>query len=143
MAAIVPIAGYALGVSYTPAGASATPLKVTGWDFGDENNTQIVTHTGTAGLQARIAGVTDLKGNITAIVDTSLYPFATTTPLIRAGAKGTITFTMNTTGPDTIAFTVIIAKVNFSSRVDGHLTYNFDIELDNLAEASTLTTYPT
>lgn len=143
MAAITPSAGYNLGVSYTPSGGSATVLKVTGWDFGEINNTNIVTHTGTAGLQARIAGITDLNGNVTATVDTTLYPFATTTPLIRAGGKGTITFTLNSTGPDTIAFTVIIARVNFSSRVDGVLTYNFDVELDNLAEAASLTTYPT
>lgn len=143
MAAIVPSAGYNLGVSYTPAGGGATTLKVEGWDFGEENNTIIVTHTGTAGLQARIAGITDLKGNITASVDTALYPWATTTPLIRAGNKGTITFTVNATGPDVIAFTVIIARVNYSSRVDGNLKYNFDVELDNLAEAASLTTYPT
>lgn len=143
MAAIVPIAGHSLSVAYTPSGASSTTLKVTGYDFGEENNLQDVSHTGTAGLRARIAGLTDLKGTITAIVDTSLYPWATTTPLIRAGAKGTITFTVNTTGPDVIAFTVIIEKVNYSSRVDGHLTYSFDVCLDNLAETSTLTTYPT
>ena len=143
MAAIVPSAGYNLGVSYTPAGGGATTLKVEGYDFGEENAVLDVTHTGTAGLRARIAGLTDLKGNITASVDTSLYPRATTTPLIRAGAKGTITFTVNATGPDTISFTVIIERVNYSSRVDGNLKYNFDILLDNLAEAATLTTYPT
>lgn len=143
MAAIVPSAGYNLGVTYTPSGASATTLKVESYEFTDENGVIDVTHTGTAGMRARIAGLTDIKVNIVASVDTSLYPWATTTPLIRGGGKGTLTFTVNATGPDTIAFTVIIERVNYSSRVDGHLKYNFDALLDNLAEAATLTTYPT
>lgn len=143
MAAIVPVSGHALSVSYTPSGGGATTLKVTGWSFSEINNTIDVSHTGTAGLRARIANLTDVSGNITAIVDTSLYPWATTTPLIRAGGKGSLSFTVNNTGPDIYTITVIISKVNFTSRVDGVLLYDFDIELDNLAEAATLTTYPT
>jgi len=143
MAAIVPVAGSKLGASYTPSGGSATPLKVTGYEFSEENALNDVTHTGTAGMRARIAGILDLKVTVTAVVDTSLYPWASTTPLIRAGNKGTLTITVNDTGPDTIAWTVIIEKVTTTSKVDGVLTYTFDAVLDNLAEASTLTTYPT
>ena len=143
MAAIVPVAGHSLGISYTPSGGGATTLKVENWSYTEKNGNIVVTHTGTAGLAARIAGITDLEFTFTASVDTSLYPWATTTPLLRAGAKGTISFTVNSTGPDVMAFTVILEEVTLDSRVDGNLKYTVRGHLDNLAEAATLTTYAT
>lgn len=143
MAAIVPSAGYNLGISYTPSGASATTLKVEDWTYTEKNGNIVVTHTGTAGLAARIAGVTDLEFSFNASVDTSLYPWATTTPLLRAGGKGSISFTVNATGPDVMTFTVILEEVTLTSRVDGNLKYSVRGHLDNLAEAATITTYAT
>jgi len=125
-------AGYNKHTNFTPSGtAGTTPLNVTGWSSAEEVDKLDVTHTGTGGMQAVIAGILRVNGNVKANWDDAAVISSNPTPHIRAGTKGVIGHFM--TGGQYITVPVMITKVNYQSAVEGKIEYNFDYTLDSLS----------
>lgn len=132
------IAGYNKGVTFRPSGAGGfTTLNVTGWSWKDTGEKLDVSHTGSFGQQALIAGLQRGQGNVTANLDTVQIP-STNPPNLRFGTKGVITFDEG--GATNWQVPIMITAVNYKSEVAGKVEYNFDVELDQIS--GTLT-YPT
>lgn len=120
--------GFDKAVTFKVDGGSDVVLKVTGWSWEEQVNALVTTHTGSNGKAQRIAGVLDADGNVEANIDAASLPFATS-PGIRAGAKGVIKYDYGATNPWTAH--VLITKVSSRSQVNGLLTYNFQVALDD------------
>jgi len=89
-----------------------------------------VTHTGTLGIQALLAGILRGDGNVKANFDNAQVP-STSPPFIRAGAGGLIDFYLGASTPFTVP--CLITKVNYQSTVEGKVEYDFDVSLNSLA----------
>jgi hypothetical protein len=109
---------------------TATQFNVTGWDEKESITDLDVTHTGTAGITARIRGLLDNAGTVDLNFDTSVIPW-TQSNQIRAGNKGVFTFFMGTTNPFLIP--AIITEVGSKSVVNGLVTVNIAFKLDALS----------
>ena len=84
------LAGYDKGVSFTPAGGGATAINITAHSWSEQVEKLDVSHSGTAGKQALIAGLLRGDGNIKANFDSAAMPFAAA-PNVKAGTKGVMT----------------------------------------------------
>lgn len=113
----------------TGAGAAAR-LNVTGWSGDREVLTFDVTHTGSGGNTARIAGKRDGRGNVNADFDADAPPYAAV-PSIQEGVSGIITEYVSIT--KFIQTPVIIKKLHFESAVGSQCKWNFDWEMNSLA----------
>jgi len=121
--------GYARAVTFQLDGAmGATTIKVTATSWDEHIEPLISTHTGSGGIQERLAGILDGEGDVQANVDGAALPNAAA-PGIVAGAKGTLTYDVGGTTPFTIH--VLIQKVHWASVVNGLMTYSFHALLDN------------
>ena len=131
------VPGYSQGVTFQLSGANtATTLKVTGHTWMEKVQDLITTHTGSGGIQERIAGVLDGEGTVDANVDAADLVHDTA-PGVRAGAKGTITHAVGSSQPFTIK--VMVTELMFKSVVNGLVTYSFKTALDNTSGSSAYT----
>lgn len=132
------VAGYNKGVTFQLSGAGgATTLLVKSWSWDEAVEKLDVTHTGTTGIQAVIAGILRGDGTVEANVDITALPNATP-PTIIPGSKGTITFNVGSSTPHSCP--VMVAKVHWASAVDGVVNYSFDTTLDYLTGTYTRAT---
>jgi hypothetical protein len=127
-------AGYDLGATFTVDGGGAVAINITSWSWSERVRELITTHTGSSGREAMIAGVLSGEGTVEANVDIAALPNAAA-PGIIAGAKGTIVWDCGV-GTDWSVH-VMITQLNFKSSVDGLLTYNFNVKLDNTSGSYT------
>lgn len=129
MATPVFVVGYDKAVQ-TELGANVTftTLNITAWSWEESVNTLLVTHSGSGGIAARIAGVLDGEGTVEANYDSANNMFAAA-PSVKAGIRGVVKIQVGTTNPFIIP--VIVQKVPFKSSVDGLVQYTFTVQLDS------------
>ena len=120
-------AGFDKGVSFQRDGAGSVVLNIQEWTWAEEVMKLVITHSGSQGVQAVIAGILSGEGNVQANVDAAALPSGAAG--IRAGVKGTIVMATGAGTPFSIH--VMIVKVNWRSIVTGLVTYNFDVTLDS------------
>lgn len=124
--------GDKLPVRWTPTGGTAVVMSITGWGGSIlESLTLDVTSTSHGGGRARIGGVEDSKGNITAFVDLDVNPWSNYG--IRNGFLGVLQPYVITTQAAAFTIPIIIAKVNYKSAIQEALSFNFDWELSVIA----------
>ncbi len=117
--------GHACPVQFAPSGGALTTLNVKGWSLDEDGLLFDVTHTGTGGRTARIAGKADHKGTVNADYDADLPPYLDP-PRIRFGTKGVILMFVSPNKP--IQVPVIVAKVHYESAIESEVKYSFDVE---------------
>lgn len=125
-------AGYDCDVTF-----GGTALNVTKWTNEDGGVVLDVTHAGTAGKAACLPGVGMHKGTVNANVNIAALPSGNT-PAIKFGAKGTLTLSVGTGTPFSIG--IMVTRVNWSSEVNGLVSYSFDFQSDYITATSV--TYP-
>ena len=127
-------AGFDKPVNWTPdSGGNATALNILGWDAEDSADTPEVTHTGTNGEQAFLAGIKRSSCTISLNYNSSASPKSIG---ITAGAKGTFSFS---TGGTPHSLHVIIEKVPYKSTVNGVVTLTIQAKSDALKADGTIT----
>ena len=89
-----------------------------------------VTHTGTAGIRARIAGPLDAAGSVNASLDLDAPPYMTTISLF-PGTQGLCLFSFTLTRA--LQIPVRVEKLKFQVAVDKEVMYGFDVKMDALA----------
>ncbi len=109
---------------------AVSKLQVTGSSWDEEVARILVTHSGTGGLAARIAGVLDGKGTVSAFYDSDLPPYLPA-PGIVAGINGVYLFYI--TPVKFFQIPVIVPHVHYETQVLGATQYSFDAELNALA----------
>lgn len=88
-----------------------------------------VTHTGTNGVRARLAGPLDAQGTVNAGLDLDVPPYGAVSLL--PGVKGVCGFGLNATR--LIQVPVSVEKLKFISAVDKDVMYGFDVKMNALA----------
>src|SRR6202011_2235142 len=84
------VPGYSQAASWQATGAgAATTLNITSHSWQEEVDKLDVTHSGSAGVQALLAGIGRGSGTIEANYDAAAIP-SNTPPNIKAGAKGVL-----------------------------------------------------
>lgn len=109
-------------------GGAAITLNVTGHTWAEMIDALDITHTGTGGVQALLAGIFRGDGNIKGNVDAAILP---STFFIRAGFNGLFGIPLGSPTPFVVP--AMIVKVNYQSLVEGKVEFNFDIKLNALA----------
>lgn len=132
-------AGFSANASFTPTGGATTALNITSWSWSENVNSLEVTHTGTGGLSAFIAGVLTGDFSFDANFDTAANPFASS-PSLKAGKKGVITLNTNTTAPWSIG--VMIEKVDHKAAVNGLIQFTVSGKLDVISGSYSYPTVP-
>ena len=118
-------------VYFQATGAAASQrINITGWNGDLEAARYLVTHTGTEGCAARIAGTEDGRGTVNGDYDMDLPPYASV-PYIRQGISGIILCYVSST--KAIQIPIIIAKVHYESQVGSQVKWSFDWEYNKLA----------
>ena len=131
------VAGYNLGVTWTPDTGGGASLCVTGWSPSDGGDLVDVTNTCTNAHQAFIAAIKRTSVNVTAFVNSAVVPSSVN---IKFGVKGIIALQFGTSTSYSIH--CIIEKVNYQSTVNGALQYNFDVKSDALNADGSYNTSP-
>ncbi len=124
------VSGHSNPVKFTPAGGAEQTLNIESWDETTDGLIFEVTHSGTTGLAARIAGRKDVKGRVQASLDLDLFPWAAGTS-IDFGQKGVIKCYVSATKFEQIP--IIIAEVHERSAVNENVKYDFSFQLDTLS----------
>lgn len=114
---------FAVGVTPVTLGVKehATDFEIAPYD---------VTHTGTLGHRARLAGLVDARGNVTADLDADAAPWNLN---IVPGVNCLVDAVYNGDVTHPWAIPALIVKVHFAQRVDAQITWNFDWVLNVLA----------
>ena len=130
-------AGFNKQATFQPDGAAAaTTLNVTGHSWKEAVDKLDVTHSGTGGQQAVIAGVLRGDGSVKMVFDTSNNPYANP-PNILAGVKGVMRFYIGTTTPHTVP--CMIVDVTSQTAVEGKVEWNANVTLDYIIGTSMAT----
>ena len=134
-------AGFNKGVSFQPTGLGvAVTFYVTGHSWSEMIDKIDVTHSGTGGIQALLAGILRGDGNMKANCDSGQIVSNPSNGL-RAGTNGIMNFYFydgGTFGLGTNPFSVpcMVIKVNYKSEVAGKTEYDCDVSLNALANNS-------
>lgn len=124
--------GYNAPVTFTPtSGGAGGALRVKGWNW-EESVVDIDTsHTGSSGVEERLAGLGRGKGDCSLIYDLG-NPHHDAPYVIRAGTKGTFLFFVRGTGT-TKYYTVpaMILSVGNKSVVDGAVEVQVSVGLSS------------
>ncbi len=125
------IAGYSQGATWQATGQGApTTLNITAWSWEESVAVLDVTHSGTAGQMAVLAGILTGEGTVEANTDAAALPPTLTSP-IKAGQKGVIRYSTGSTNPWVIP--CMISKVPHKSAVNGLVQYSFTVTFDALS----------
>lgn len=125
-------AGKNTKVMFLVSGGSNTALQVTDHSWAEMIDAIDITHTGSGGVQALLAGILRGDGNVKANFD-SAAKYYSTAPGVNAGASGVFQLFMN----GTLYYSVpaMIKKVNTAKPVAGAVSYDFDISMNSEAGA--------
>ncbi len=121
-----------LPITFQATGGTATRVDIKNHTIDISSMTYDVTHTGHNGIRARIAGLEDAKGTISASFDLDLPPYGTT-PFIRHGVSGLCLFYVDISLVKHFQIPVIIPKTHYESGVESEMKYSFDVEMNRLA----------
>jgi hypothetical protein len=125
------VSGHANPIQFQAVGqGQVATLNITGHTWDEEVLRHIITHTGSGGIQARLAGVLDGKGTVQADYDGGLPPYLNP-PLIVAGVSGLMLFYV--TPQKAFQVPMIIAKVHYESAVQGKVSWSMDVEMNSQA----------
>lgn len=94
-----------------------------------------VTHTGTGGVRARIAGPLDAKGVVEADLDLDLTPWNPSLQ-IKPGLRGIALFAYAILPGgvlDMMQVPVIVEKLHTATQIDAEVKWNMDVSMDALA----------
>lgn len=121
--------GQFVPAAWAPRGANFFILQIKESTLDESCLLFDVTHSGTGGIRARIAGPIDYAGTVNADLDLDLTPYA---PLsLHAGNNGVIGFYFNATRFAQIP--ARIEKVHYQSATDSEVKYSFDAKADALS----------
>lgn len=129
--------GALVPVSFLPYDGSATTvLQIKSHNLDLEALMLDVSHSGTGGVRARIAGLQDARATILASLDLDLLPWAAV-PKIIPGLWGLIGIHVaeRSLGWNPITVPVIVQKIHFESAVESEVKYSFDVQMNALAGA--------
>ena len=124
------ISGHKAPVAIQVLGFTAGTLNVRGWSLDEEVLVFDVTHTGTGGRTARIAGKADHKGTVNADYDADIPPYLAPVG-IRAGGIAVILFFVSPSKP--IQVPVLITKVHYEAAIENEVKYSFEVAENVLA----------
>jgi hypothetical protein len=136
--------GFAANAKWQPNGTGGLiSLNITGWNWTESVNALDVTHTGTGGQSAFIAGVLTGDFSFDANLDPLVNPPYSAATALRAGQKGIIQFVTNSaTTPWSVP--IIIEKADHKSAVNGLIQYTVSGKLDQIIGSTTTPyAYPT
>ena len=88
-----------------------------------------VTHTGTSGVRARIAGPLDCQGNVQATLDLDAPPWGPVALL--PGYRGICAFGVSPTR--SLQLPVSVEKLRLQSSTEKEVNYSFDVKMNALA----------
>lgn len=129
--------GFNKGVTFAPNGGGAVLFNVTGHSWSEFIDKLDVSHSGTAGIQALLAGLLRGDGNMKANIDSAQVVSNPANGII-PGTNGIMNFYLyvgGATGVGTNPFSVpcMIIKVNYKSEVAGKVEYDCDVSLNAIA----------
>lgn len=124
------VPGHFAPIAWQASGAAAsTTLQIRDHNVELETLLHDVTHTGTSGVRARIAGPLDAQGSVNATLDLDAPPYGAVS--LFPGTKGICAFGFTTTR--SLQLPVRVAKLKFMTAVDKEVAYGFDVKMDALA----------
>lgn len=134
-------AGYNKWAAWKFSGAgAATLLQVTDHSWKEAVDKLDVSHSGSEGIQALLAGILRGNGTVKAKYNSSAMPHGA--PTIKAGTRGQLQLYLGGATPFLIPG--MILEVQYQSAVAGTAEYQFTVELDhNAIETMGAYTYPT
>ena len=115
------------------SGGTAT-INVTEHSWSEMIDKLDVTHSGSAGIQALLAGILRGDGNVKANCDDAQIITSITSSIV-AGINGIMSFFLYAVSSNAYVVPAMIQKVNFKSVVSGVASYDFDVSLNGLAGA--------
>jgi len=125
-------AGYDKWAAWKVSGAgAATLLQVTDHSWKEAVDKLDVTHTGSEGIQALLAGILRGNGTVKAKYNSDAMPHGA--PTIKAGYRGQLQLYLGGATPFYIPG--MITEVQYQSAVAGSVEYQFTVELDHNAIA--------
>jgi hypothetical protein len=131
--------GFDKGVQWTAdMGGVTAAINVTGWGYKDGGDILEVTHSGTAGFPAFLAGIQRVPCNIAGKLDAG---YTLRSIGLRFGAKGILAFTEGTFGlssPIVAYVHVIVEDVPYQSSVNGVVEFTATFRSDALMANGTL-----
>ena len=119
------VSGHRCPAQFQLSGGVLTTLQIKGQSLDEDGLIFDVTHTGSGGRTARIAGKADHKGTINADFDLDVPPYLNP-PGIRFGSTGIILFFFSPSRP--IQIPVIVSKVHYESAIESEVKYSFDVQ---------------
>lgn len=125
--------GFNKGVTWTADNAPSVGWNVTGHDWEEAIDALDVTHTGTGGIQALLAGILRGDGNVKANFDNAVVP---STFFMRAGFNGVMAFFVGGVTPFFVPS--MIVKVHYQTVVEGKVEWSAMVRLNALAGLNTL-----
>lgn len=123
-------AGYDKAVFFKPDGGAEQTLDVVDHSWKEMVDAIDVTHTGTNGLQALLAGILRGDGTIKAVLNTSQNPAGPDVAL-RAGATGMIEFDYGFDVPFTVP--CLVVDLLHQSQVAGRVEWTCSVKLSKLS----------
>ena len=123
--------GFANPVAWTAFGQGGPiTLNVKKHSIDVESLLYDVTHTGTGGVRARLAGPVDASGNVLASLDLDLPPYAPALSIV-AGQRGVALFYLSPTR--FLQLPCSVQKLHFESAIESEVLWNFDTKMNALA----------
>jgi hypothetical protein len=118
--------GYAGKSNFTPTGGAATDINILGWDWQEEIGDLETTHSGSGGVEERIAGILKGKGAVQANYDLANQHHKTP-PNINSGVKGVLKLYVSASLFYQIP--IMILNVPIKSAVAGKVEFSFSYGL--------------
>ncbi len=126
-------AGFNKGTTFQPTGIGAAGVFfVTGHSWSEMIDKIDVTHTGTEGVQALLAGILRGDGNMKANID-SAQIISNPAVGLRAGTNGVMQFFYYSATLNPFVVPCMVIKVNYKSESAGKTEYDCDVSLNALA----------
>ena len=124
------VSGHANSFQWQILGQSNQTLNVTASTWDEEINAIDVTHSGSGGVEARLANILRGRGTVNADFDLLAPPYLNP-PQILSGFSGIGYFYVSPTRNFQIPS--MILKVHWENPILGKVSYSFDIGLNSLA----------
>lgn len=124
--------GHLLPVKFDPLGAGESTWNVKGWSAEFSSLLIDVTHTGSGGVRARIAGPKDFRGSLNLSFDLD-QPTYGGNYLLKDGVSGLLSFAVSDDLDKFIQVPCILEKVRYESSVENELRVTADAAMNSLA----------
>lgn len=119
------------GVVWSPTGLGVNPaLNIKSHSLDISVMLHDVTHTASGGIRARLAGVTDLAGDVEADFDLDAPPYSTLIDIF-PGLSGIMLFGLSAL--KAIQVPVIVEKKRYQMTIDSEVKYSFSVKANSRA----------